>query len=131
MMNKIILLSVFVPLTLLIMLPGCQRSSIPVIVQADGSRQQIVLPGGTVRDALAAAGVTLGALDRVQPDLYVEVAPGMVIHVTRVEERYETERVTVPYARKVVVNEALPTGETRLIQLGMNGEDEITYRVVL
>ena len=131
MMKKMILLSVFIPLTLLIMLPGCQRSSIPVIVQADGNRQQIVLPGGTVRDALAAAGVTLGALDRVQPDLYVEVAPGMVIHVTRVEERYETERVTVPYAHKVVVNEALPTGETRLIQLGMNGEDEITYRVVL
>ncbi len=102
-----------------------------VIVQVDGDRHQVVLSGGTVRDALATAGVTLEQLDRVQPDLYVEVAPGMVITVTRVEERYETERITVPYARKMVVNEALLTGETRLIQLGVNGEDEVTYRVVL
>lgn len=130
-MKKIALLWVCLAFALLTVLPGCQRASIAVIVQADGNRQQVVLAGGTVRDALAAAGITLGALDRVQPDLYVELTPGMVIQVTRVEERYETERITVPYTRKVVVNEALPSGETRLIQLGMNGEDEVTYRVVL
>lgn len=131
MMKRFALWLALIPLTLLMILIGCQRSSITVVVQADGSRQQVVLPSGTVRDALVAAGITLGALDRVQPDLYVEVTSGMVITVTRVEERYETERITVPYTRKVIVNEALPTGETRLIQLGINGEDEITYRVVL
>ncbi|MGC8879712.1 MAG: ubiquitin-like domain-containing protein, partial [Anaerolineae bacterium] len=125
-MKRFALWLVFIPLALLTILIGCQRSSIPVIVQADGNRQQVVLTGGTVRDALATAGITLGALDRVQPDLYVEVTSGMVIAVTRVEERYETERVTVPYTRKVIANEALPTGETRLIQLGINGEDEVT-----
>jgi hypothetical protein len=55
----------------------------------------------------------------------------MVIVVTRVEEKLETTRVPVPFARKTVTNEALPAGATRLIQLGVNGEDEVTTRIVL
>jgi len=130
-MKRTVLLLSLVSLIVVVALSSCQQSSIPVVVQVDNDRRQVTIAGGTVRDALSAAGVVLGALDRVQPDLYVEVTPGMVIVITRVEERYETERVVVPYTRKVVVNEALPTGETRLVQLGENGEDEITYRVVL
>lgn len=112
-------------------LVGCQESARQVIIEADKEQRQISTGGATVRDALTAAGVTLGPLDRVRPDLYVETTPGMLIVVTRVEERFETERVTVPFERKTVVNEALPAGETRLVQLGANGADEVTYRVVL
>jgi Tol biopolymer transport system component len=55
----------------------------------------------------------------------------MVIVVTRVEEKFETTRALVAFTRKTVTNEALPAGETRLIQLGVNGEDELTYRITL
>jgi hypothetical protein len=110
---------------------ACQNGSRQVIIEVDHTRRQVTTDGPTVREALVAGGVELGPLDRVRPDLYVETTPGMVIVVTRVEERFETERVTVPFARKTVVNEALPAGESRLVQLGVNGENEITYRVVL
>jgi Tol biopolymer transport system component len=112
-------------------LVGCQEQPRQLFIEVDHSRRAVTTEAVTVRDALAAAGVSLGPLDRVSPDLYVETEPGMVITVTRVEEQFETTRVSVPFERKTVTNEALPAGETRLIQLGVNGEDEITYRVVL
>ncbi len=112
-------------------LVGCQGQPQPLFIEVDYSRRTVSTESVTVRDALTAAGVSLGPLDRVNPDLYVETEPGMVIVVTRIEEKFETTRVPVPFERKTVTNEALPTGETRLIQLGVNGEDEITYRVVL
>ena len=115
----------------LLALIGCRDQPQPLFIEVDHSRRAVTTEAATVRDALAAAGVSLAGLDRVSPDLYVETEPGMVIVVTRVEERIETARVPVPFERKTVTNEALPAGETRLIQLGVNGEDEITYRIVL
>jgi Tol biopolymer transport system component len=110
---------------------GCQEQTRQLFIEVDHSRRAISTDAVTVREALAVAGISLEPLDRVSPDLYVETEPGMVIVVTRVEEQFETIRVLVPFQRKTVTNEALPAGETRLIQLGVNGEDEITYRVVL
>jgi len=115
----------------IIALIGCQDQPRQLFIEVDRGRQAITTEAATVRDALDAAGVSLGSLDRVSPDLYVETEPGMVIVVTRVEEQLETTRVVVPFERKTVTNEALPAGETRLIQLGVNGEDEITYRITL
>lgn len=122
---------VIVSLLAAFFLTGCQDQPQQVFIEVDNSRRSITTDAVTVRDAMADANVTLGPLDRVNPDLYVETTPGMVIVVTRVEERFETVSVTVPFERKTVVNEALPAGETRLIQLGESGENEITYRTVL
>jgi hypothetical protein len=47
------------------------------------------------------------------------------------EEKFETEEQIVPFERQVVRNESLPEGETRLVQAGANGRDELTYRIVL
>lgn len=112
-------------------LVGCQDRPQQLFIEVDHSRRAVTTEAATVRDALAVADISLGALDRVSPDLYVATEPGMVIVVTRVEERFETSRVQVPFGRKTVTNEALPAGETRLIQLGVNGEDEITHRITL
>jgi Tol biopolymer transport system component len=114
----------------LLALAGCQEQPRQMFIEVDNSRRTVTADAATVRDALAAANITLGPLDRVSPDLYKETEQGMVIVVTRVEEKLETTRVLVPFARKTVTNEALPAGATRLIQLGANGEDEVTTRVV-
>ena len=108
---------------------GCQSQPQQLFIEVDHGRQAVTTDAATVRDALEVAGVSLDPLDRVSPDLYVETEPGMVIVVTRIEEQFETTRVSVPFERKIVNNEALPAGETRLIQLGANGEDEISYRI--
>lgn len=100
-------------------------------VEADGQARTVSLPSGaTVDQALEAAGITLGDLDRVDPPAYTVLTEGSRVVVTRVTERFEIEEVTIPFERQTVRNEALPEGETRLLQPGENGVMEITYRIV-
>jgi hypothetical protein len=121
----------FASLCLIIALfSACQTQPNQIFIEVDGSRQALVTEAGTVRDALQEAGVELDSLDRVEPDLYVTLDPGTTIVVTRVREEIEVDREVVPFERQTVVNEALAAGETRLAQLGVNGEDEISVRVV-
>jgi hypothetical protein len=113
---------------------GCgQAEPMKVVLVADGQRQflQVTAPTLNVRELLDLRGLTLDSLDRVEPDLYVQVSDGMTIFVTRVEDTFETERQVLPYAHKTVRNEALPEGERRLLQPGSNGEIEIIYRVTM
>jgi resuscitation-promoting factor RpfB len=111
-----------------------QPQPVRVTLHADGQQQVLRVTSASalaVRDLLAATGTTLGPLDRVEPDLYVEVAEGMAVVVTRVEEQFETERQILPFAHKTVRNEAVAEGVRRLLQAGSNGEVEITYRLTL
>jgi Tol biopolymer transport system component len=123
----------FLAVGLAILLSACQREapSVPVTILADGKAVQVAVPGGTVRDALAAAGVSVGGLDRVRPDLWEELQPGLQIRVVRVQEVEEVQRRSIPFERRVLRSEALPDGESRLVQLGQEGEEEIVYKVVL
>ena len=41
------------------------------------------------------------------------------------------EEIVIPYERQTVRNESLPEKQTILIQNGVNGLREITYRVIL
>jgi hypothetical protein len=109
---------------------ACQTQPNQVFIDVDGGRQALTTQAVTVRDALTEASIELGPSDRVKPDLYAELEPGLVVVVTRVKEEIETEREVIPFERQTVTNEALPAGETRLSQLGVNGEDEISIRVV-
>ncbi len=103
-----------------------------VVLLADGKEQPLVVTAEqmTVRDLLSRVGVTLGPLDRVDPDLYVLVSPGMKVSVTRVMEEFETEQQTLPFAHQTMRSERVPLGERRLLQTGSNGEIEITYRMM-
>jgi hypothetical protein len=121
-------------LWLIVGLATCgEPQSIYVTLIADGQKQSLEITASSlpVRDLLAAVAVTLGPLDRVEPDLYVNLTDGDSIVVTRVEEQFETERQTIPFAHETVRSEAVPEGERRLLQVGTNGELEITYKVVL
>jgi hypothetical protein len=104
---------------------------VTVSLIADSERRDLqIAPGTTVADVLSRAGITLGALDRVTPPLYSLLAGGTTIRVIRVKESFEVEQVIIPFEQRIVRNEALPAGETRLVQAGQNGAQEITYRVL-
>ncbi len=105
---------------------------ITVILEADGARKEIsVSAGSTVTQVLQAAGITPGNLDRSEPPFYTVLNDGDVITLTRVEEIFETEQVVVPFERQIIRNETLPEGETRVVQSGINGLQEVTYRRIL
>jgi len=104
-----------------------------VVLLADGKEQALVVTAEqmTIRDLLSHVDITLEPLDRVDPDLYVLVSPGMKVKVTRVREELEAERQVLPFAHQTMRSERVPLGERRLLQRGSNGELEITYRVVV
>lgn len=115
-------------------LAGCgQPEPMTVTLVADGQQQllQVTAAELTVRDLLDALELQLGELDRVEPDLYAEVAGEMTVVVTRVEETFESEQRVLPFEHKTMRSEGVPEGERRLLQAGSNGEIQITYRVML
>ncbi len=118
----------------LLTLGGCrapQRTpeQITVTLLVDGAAQSLTLPpGSTVAEALRAAGVTLGPLDRTDPPDYTLLVTDTQVRVIRVTEEFRVEQEIIPFERRVLRNEALPEGETRLLQAGVNGLREVTYR---
>ncbi len=122
----------------LILLAGCvatptpTQSEITVTIVDYGSTQQVsVPPGSSVQEALDSAGVTLNSLDQVDPATYTLVDAPLEVHITRIQEKFETEDKTIPFERQTVRNESLPEGDSVLIQPGVNGTQEITYRILV
>jgi hypothetical protein len=111
-----------------LLLSGCEGAK-RIAIEVDGARRIVETQEDTVREALEVEGITLGSLDRTQPALWEATTDGMTIIVTRVREESEVERKVLPFSRQVMRDEALEEGETRLMQLGVNGEEEVTYLV--
>ena len=124
------------PLTVLLALGACSpRPTEQVLNQAqievDDQTVQVALPPGeTVKDALDAAEISLGSLDRVEPPLHITVEDGMEIVITRMYEEFQVEEVVIPFEEQNQPSEFLPEGAERQLQEGRNGLKEITYRIV-
>jgi hypothetical protein len=123
-------------LALSFLLAGCRspqlgQEQINVQVTADGRTQQVeIRAGSTVAQALEAAGTQVSNLDKSDPPAYTVLSDGDEIHLTRVREEFATEEVTIPFDQQIVRNESLPEGETRLVQPGVIGSQELTYRIL-
>jgi len=119
------------------LLTGCRSpqvtgEDISVHITADGTTQNVTVPSGsTVNQALQSANLTIGEQDRVEPPPYTVLGNGDTVTITRVQEIFETEQQLIPFERQVVRNESLPDGQTRLVQEGVNGKEELTFRRVL
>lgn len=111
--------------------PNVKPGEIQVSVSIDGSIQRVSVPAGsTARQAIVAAGEQLSLLDRSEPPLYSVLSAGSEVILIRVREELEIEEVVIPYNTQTLPNESLPAGERRLVQEGMNGIQEVTYRRV-
>ena len=124
-------------LLLALFLWGCQPAAGPaapkpsITVQWDSQTTTFTTARTTVRDVLQDLGIQLGPLDRVAPGEVAVLSDGMLVKVTRVVEALETDTLELPFEKQVVRNEGLAAGESRLLQTGVNGSEEITWRVVL
>lgn len=124
-------------LFIVLWLVGCtppqvtQESLITVRLTAEGSTAEVQIPAGsTVEDLLQIAGLTLESLDRTEPPTFTLLTEGSEVRLIRVTEEFTIEEVVLPFDQQTVRNESLPEGETRLVQPGVNGQQEITYRRV-
>jgi len=123
-------------LCLLLLLTACAApqaatGTLNIAIQRGDEQQELIVPAGsTVQDALELAQISTSTLDRIEPPAYTILADGTRIVITEITERFEIEQVVVPYESQSIRNEALPEGESRLLQPGSNGVQEITYRIV-
>ena len=119
-----------------ILLAGCRspqlgEEMIHVQVIADGNTQLVeIRAGSTAGQALEAADLQVSNLDKSDPPIYTVLSEGDQVRLTRVREEFTTEEVTIPFEQQIARNESLPDGETRLVQPGVNGLQELTYRVL-
>jgi hypothetical protein len=111
--------------------PQTQRQGITVNVQVDGKQLAVSLPAGaTVQNAVQQAGLALNTLDRVEPPSFTLLAGGETIKITRVREVFIVQETTVPFERQTIRNESLAQDKTLLVQQGINGIEQVTYRQV-
>lgn len=121
---------------LALLLAGCVSprttgGEIEVQISVDGQQLAVTLPvGSTVQEAVSRADIQLGEIDQLDPPSYTVLIDGAELAVIRRQERFEIEELVLPFTRQTVRNEGLPQGETRLLQAGVNGSEEITYRIV-
>ena len=112
--------------------PQATQAIIGVSIAADGQNVELhVAAGTTAQQALDAAGITLGGLDRVEPPSYTLLTDGATLRVVRVREEFEIEEEVIPFERQVLQSESLSDQQQLLMQSGVNGLKEITYRKVL
>lgn len=130
---------IFPFLVFLFLLAGCfpaqaqtaQNGQLTVTLAVDGTTSTIrVSPGTTVQGLLGAQNIQLSTLDRVEPPAFTVLSGGETVRVVRVREEFEMRETTLPFERQTVRNESLPEGQTMLIQPGVNGQEQITYRKV-
>lgn len=121
-------------LFILFLFSGCTLSQttedeIRVTVQADGEERLIRLAGNsTVQEALKAAEIELDNLDRVEPASFTILSDGAVVDVTRIREEMFEEEEVIPFERQTVKNESMPAGDSRIVQVGVNGVEVVTWR---
>jgi len=119
-------------LLFLLALAACASdSSRTVTLVADGEARTLVTDALTVRDVLAEATILLDEDDRVEPVEPTFIEDGMTVRVVRVEVRTEAEQREVPFERRIVRDASIPAGETRLLEPGVTGIEELTYRITL
>ena len=100
-----------------------------VTLSVDGKKIKVSIPSGSkVQQVLETADITLGTLDKVTPLAYSVVTDDLAIIVTRGREEFETKKITIPFERQTVRNESIAIGETKLLQTGSNGIEELVYR---
>lgn len=125
-------MSKWATLLLLLSLAACAPAgSRTVTLVADGETRTLTTDALTVRDLLTEAGVRLDEDDRVVPVEPTFVEDGMTVRVIRVEVHTDTEQREIPFERHTVRDASVPAGETRLLEAGVTGVEELTYRITV
>ncbi len=107
------------------------QGTVKVEITVDGKQVEVQAPAGaTIQSALDSASIHLSDLDRVEPPTYTLLTGPTTVKVTRVKETFENKELIIPFSQQQVKNESLPEGQTRLIQAGANGVEQVTYRHV-
>lgn len=128
-----LLLVLFLGLSACAVLPTQLANSVVMVkVIADNVTATVEVPrGSSVQEVLIKANISTGPLDRIEPALETILNEPQELIITRVDENFIEVTETIPFEHQTIKNETMPTGEQRILQQGVNGEQKVTYKQVL
>lgn len=109
---------------------ACQPTK-RVVILVDGQRRVVETQAATVDQVLRAEKIQLGEDDRVDPPGYTPIERTATIQIVRVEIKTEKKSEPIEFARTLIRDDALPDGKMQVVQLGANGEAEVTFQITL
>ena len=101
----------------------------PVTVTADGKTKNVLLPYGTVEEALIMGGVKLGKEDILDVKRDKDIEKVDAVTIQRVTYRNETVTESVPYDKVKENSDELDLGETEIGTEGKDGEKAVVKKV--
>ena len=101
----------------------------PVAVTADGKTKNVLLPYGTVEEALIMGGVKLGKEDILDVKRDKDIEKVDAVTIQRVTYRNETVTESVPYDKVKENSDELDLGETEIGTEGKDGEKAVVKKV--
>ncbi len=99
----------------------------PVYITQGEKTTRVDFCGGTVEDALLAAGITADKFDFVEPALNTEITDTVYIDYTNIDYIETTKKESVPFKTKTVYSDDLKEGTKKVTREGKNGVKEVTY----
>lgn len=100
-----------------------------VKILEDRNSQSVVTNDLTIGGVLRRLGITLGPLDRVEPNLVAHPAPGATIRITRIGQVVDEETTPIPFKRLTRPSNSLELGVTKLGRAGRDGIRKRTFQV--
>lgn len=101
-----------------------------VTVVADGKTRELSTVATSVRQVLLEAGISLGALDEVGPQLETAPRDGSTIRVVRVEAKRITVKVDIPFEVREIKDRTMFSSERKIVKRGVKGVKELTLDLI-
>ncbi len=124
----------FIVLPLLIVAcntPDTQNNTIHVRVIADGKENVFATTDHvSVGQFLQQQKITVGEMDRLNPDDFTPITDNLLITIIRVREQQECKQEDVPFQTTYVKRTDLAPGTNKVLQPGSNGSQTTCYDVV-
>ncbi len=100
----------------------------PVTVVADGKSYEVLVTGGTVRDAILKAGVEIGKDDEASEDFAKLLSGKTQLQLYRVLYESYKETVTVRHELEIEYDETMYVGKSKTKVRGVDGKTVNSYR---
>lgn len=100
-----------------------------ITVNADGMEMHLLAAPFTIEQVLDSYSIPVGENDIVEPALDRQITEGTVITIQRVVFEEVTVKEDVAFKTKVKGTDKLPAKTEKVVQEGVKGIDEVTYKI--
>ncbi len=111
---------------------NADQSGLHIRVVADGRERAFVISQAmSVSEFLDKQEITLGEFDKVYPQLFTPLTDNLSITVIRVTQKQNCQTQDIPFTTLDQKTTDLAPGESKVLQAGVNGSQNVCFNVIL